>query len=129
MVYVPASAMGAIERAAEQVAKELGLAPNWLNSDVQMRRDTLPDDWRARRVWVGQYGPLRVFAASRIDLAAMKVVAGRAQDLEDLAAMKLQPEDGAFIRTYLHGLRGKGTPVQQIDDAMELLEALGIEET
>lgn len=128
MVYLPPSAMGTIERAAGRVAEELGLAANWLNSDVQLRLDTLPDGWRDRRVWIGQFGRLRVFAASRIDLAAMKVVAGRTQDLEDLAAMKLQPEDGTFIRAYLRALEAKGTPVEQIEEALALLDALGVDD-
>jgi hypothetical protein len=126
MAYVPEDAMGAVENAAEQVARELGLATTWLNSAVQLRRDALPDDWQTRRIWIGTWGQLRVFAVSRIDLIAMKVLAGRAQDLEDIRSMKPRPDDVEFVRRYLDGLPAKGTTPEQIAEARELLESLEI---
>jgi len=129
MVYVPADAMGAVESAAEEVAKELGLAGAWLNSDVQMRRDSLPDGWRSRRVLIGVWGQLRVFAASRIDLIAMKVLAGRAQDLEDIRWMRPRSDDVEFVRKYLDGLAGKGTTPEQIAEALEVVEILEISDS
>ncbi|MBL0870483.1 MAG: hypothetical protein IBJ18_07910 [Phycisphaerales bacterium] len=56
MVYAPEDATWAVESAAAEVAKDLGLPPTWLNSQVQIRRDVLPDDWQSRRVWVGSWG-------------------------------------------------------------------------
>jgi len=97
MVYLPAKALAAVESAAEQVADELQLAPNWLNSNVQIRLDTLPDGWEGRKQWVNRYGPMNVYAASRIDLIAMKVLAGRDQDIEDLDALKVCTDDLAFV--------------------------------
>ncbi|MFZ4575111.1 MAG: DUF6036 family nucleotidyltransferase [Phycisphaerales bacterium] len=126
MAYTPESAMGAVESAAEEVAKELGLARTWLNSNVQLRRDALPDGWESRRVWVGTWGRLRVFAASRVDLIAMKVLAGRAQDLEDIRSMKPRPDDVEFVRRYLDELPAKGTSPTQITDARELLTSLEV---
>lgn len=123
MVYVPEDAMGAVELAAARVASELGLAETWLNSDVQLRRDALPDDWQARRIVIGAWGQLRVFAVSRIDLIAMKVLAGRAQDLEDLRSMKPRADDVEFVRRYLDRLPAKGTALEQIAEARQLLES------
>jgi len=124
MAYAPESAMTAVEHAAAEVAAELGLASNWFNSDVQIRRDALPEDWRTRRVMVGTWGSLRVFAASRIDLMAMKVLAGRPQDLEDVRSMRPRSEDLDFVRRYLDRLLETGTSPEQVADARIVLESL-----
>ena len=108
MVYAPAKAMGAVELAAERVAMELGFSGNWLNSDAQLRRDTLPDGWEGRRHHLGDHGNLRVYALSRLDLFAMKVVAGRPQDLDDLEAMKVRQEELRFVRDHLTRLEAPG---------------------
>lgn len=128
MMYVPASAMGAVELAAENVAQELGLRSTWLNSDVQLRIDALPSNWERRRVLIGTFGRLRIFAASRPDLIAMKVIAGRVQDLEDLEAMRVRVDDVSFVRNHLAALRDRGTPQDQIDDAYTVLDAIRVHE-
>lgn len=128
MDYVPKEAMPAVELAAEQVAKELGLAPNWLNSNVQLRVDALPDGWNQRKIPVGTYGRLRVYAASRPDLIAMKVLAGRDQDIEDLQAMRVRRDDVEFVHEYLDSLDSKGTKREQIEEARVLLESLEVHE-
>lgn len=127
MAYLPVDAMAAVESAAEEVAGELDLASDWLNSNVQMRLDALPDEWETRKQWVNRYGPLNVCAASRIDLIAMKVLAGRDQDIEDLDAMKVRIDDLDFVRKYLDKLTEKGTKPEQIDEARLLLEALEVQ--
>lgn len=128
MVYIPPEAMSAVERAADLVGAEQGLPDHWLNSNVQLRVDALPVGWESRKIWVGTWGRLRVWAASRVDLIAMKVLAGRAQDLEDLGALRLRSDDVAFVRAYLKSLPGRGTPQAQIDEAMELLASLEIDD-
>lgn len=126
MNYTPPDSLAKVELAAEVVAEKLQLAPNWLNSDVQIRSDTLPDDWEQRKVHIAHYGPLRVFAVSRIDLIAMKVIAARDQDIEDLQNLRLRSDDIEFINNYLFQLRDKGTAEEQINDAHTLLESLEI---
>lgn len=126
MLYLPPEAMAAVEYAATSVANTLKLPDNWLNSDVQLRRDALPEGWDQRKVWVCTHGQLTVWAASRPDLIAMKVLAGRDQDLEDLSDMRVRPDDVAFVQSYLRGLAAKGTPPDQIADAQALLASLEI---
>ena len=77
-----------------------------------------------RRVFIGQWGRLRVWAVSRTDLIAMKVLAGRAQDLEDLRDLRPSPADAGFVREYLHARRELGTDPNHIDEALELLNSL-----
>lgn len=118
-----------IERAAEAIAPDLGLPERWLNSDVRLRVDALPDGWSERKVYVGCYGPLLVHAISRSDFIAMKVLAGRPQDLEDLGHLGVRPDEYEFVRSYLSTLKPKGTSQAQIDDALALLDALESETT
>lgn len=127
-VCIPAAALPVVEAAADLVAAEFQLPPRWFNSDVQLRRDALPDEWEKRKVPVGIYGRLQVFALSRPDLIAMKVLAGRPQDLEDLRAIIVRLDDVEFVRAYLNALSKKGTRRDQINDARALLESLEVYE-
>jgi len=124
MDYAPPEALGAVELAAGKVAAEMSLRHDWLNSDVQIRRDTLPDGWRERRVLVGKFGRLHVYAAGRFDLIAMKIVAGRPQDLDDLGKLAPTNEELDRIAGHLALLSKRGTRQDQIDEAMTLLESL-----
>ncbi len=128
MLYSPPDAEAAVERAADEIAADLGLPERWFNSDVRLRQDTLPDGWQTRRILVGQYGRLRVCAASRLDLIAMKVVAGRAQDIEDLELMQVRRDEAEFVHVHLAGLEDKGTHADQVRDAFDLLESLTLHE-
>lgn len=124
MDYKPADALGAVELAADEVGKELNLPPDWFNSKVQIRRDALPDGWEGRKVWLGTFGKLTVWAASRPDMIAMKVFAGREQDLADLIVAKVQSDEAEFVRQHLQTLPQKGTPADQIEDAIDVLDNL-----
>jgi len=95
---------------------------------VQLRADTLPKGWKQRRIHIGDFGTLRVFAVSRVDLIAMKVIAGRAQDLEDLRALRIRPDDVSFVRAYLTDLRAQGTAADRIEDATAVLDSLRVHE-
>ncbi|MCA9290385.1 MAG: hypothetical protein KDA25_04605 [Phycisphaerales bacterium] len=124
MICIPPDAMSTVERAAGTVAEEMNLSPTWLNSDVQLRLDALPDGWAQRRIHVGTFGRLRVSAASRPDLIAMKVLAGRDQDIEDPHALRIRPDDVDFVDDYLDSLGDKGTSPEQVDEARVLLQSL-----
>lgn len=91
----------AVLEAAEVVGRELSLPPSWISEDVGLFAWTLPEDWRARRVHVLTHGHLQVYAASRLDLIAMKFVAHRERDLEHLTHMRVRAEELAFVRDYL----------------------------
>jgi hypothetical protein len=89
-----------------------------------MLSGVLPRDWRSRRVWVGMWGRLRVFSIGRSDLVAMKVLAGRPQDVEDLRALRLTGDDVDFVRRYLGTLATGGTHDDEIREALALLAIL-----
>lgn len=102
--FHPAEAAVAVERAAESVAEEMALPKDWLN-DKARQLNLLPDGWRVRRKHVASFGKLEVYAASRLDLLAMKVFAHRAPDRQDLAEMRITSEEIEFVRKYLRMLR------------------------
>ena len=128
MICHPTGAKPTVEHVADEVAEELGLAVGWLNSHVQIRGDALPDGWERRRIWVNTYGPLKVYAASRPDLIAMKVLAGRAQDIEDLQHMRATVSEAEFVREYLAGLEAKGPFADQVADGCVILNSLTLHE-
>jgi hypothetical protein len=86
------------------VARELSLPGSWLSEDVGLYAWTLPDNWESRRVLVGTFGRLRVYAAGRLDLIAMKLIAHRERDLEYLARMRVKAEEREFVLRYLDSL-------------------------
>ena len=95
---------------------------------MQILISRLPDGWERRRVLVSHVGRLRVWAASRLDLLVMKVIAGRAQDIEDVRAMRVRFDELGFIRSHLAAMR-KATPGDtDVAEAIELLEALEVHE-
>ena len=121
----PAEAMQPVEDSAGKVAKEAGLPAGWLSSQPQ-QLDILPDGWRGRRKLVGKFGRLSVFAVGRSDLLATKFYANRAQDREDILAMKPTRDELAFVRGYLGMLRvpSRNANLDQVRSALRLLEAV-----
>jgi len=117
--------MGEVEEAARQAAKEMGLPANWLSSQAQ-QLDILPDGWRNRRELVGEFGALRVFAVGRADLLATKFYANRAQDREDILAMKPTRDELADVRAYLKMLHvpSRNANLDQVQSALRLVDAI-----
>ncbi len=131
----PTDRLAELENIASGVAEKLGLPPRWLNADVQLLFDALPRGWESRRVMVGYFssrtggdglerrsssaspsGSLMVWAVSRPDLIAMKFLAGRVQDIEDLQALAVSRDEFQFVRRYLDdqaALRHRSDDVSQ----------------
>jgi hypothetical protein len=121
--YIPAEAWHRVELIADQVGIELELPVGWFNSHVQIRSDSLPGGWADRRVLVYQGPRLSVYAASRIDLIAMKFLAHRPQDLVDLTELKVTVADEAFVRSSLLAARQSGSHAGEISEAMDVLNS------
>ena len=124
MVIAPVGAEADLLSASERVAQELGMPARWFNTDVQRLRHALPAAWEGRRVHVLHAGALHVHAIGRLDLLAMKVYAGRAQDLDDVRAMRPSPDELRFVAAYLDALAVAGEPAPHIGDARTVLDAL-----
>src|SRR5438874_598778 len=74
-----------LRKAAAAVAQECGLPEDWLNDAVKGFADILPRDFYHRLVPLDRpLKHLRLYVLGRPDQIAMKIVALREQDLEDL---------------------------------------------
>jgi hypothetical protein len=91
---------------AAEVGRRTGLPANWLNRDAGLYAEALPPDWETRRVNVGRFGVLQVWAIGRLDLIAMKFYSHRPQDREHLAQMKVTGAEREFVLRYLNALAG-----------------------
>ena len=78
---LPPKEMEAVLAAAAEVQRQLLLPPAWLNDFAGLWYHALPEDWEGRRVLVGKFGRLIVYAIGRLDQIAMKFVAHRTSDL------------------------------------------------
>jgi len=101
------------------------LPENWLNSKA-MQMNILPDGWQSRRVFVAEFGQLKIYAVSRLDLLAMKFYANRPQDREDILHMKPTPDEIDDIRKYLNMLRlpARQADLDQVVSALKLVDAI-----
>jgi hypothetical protein len=104
----PTQPRRALMQAAREAADEIGLSPDWLNDHFMTfgSLDTLSDGWRQRCVKVGTFGALEVTSLGRQDLLAMKLYAGRAQDIQDIRSgtAAMTAKDLLFMRAYLDSL-------------------------
>lgn len=125
MQYIPDEARQAVLDVAGVVAKELGLAENWLNSQA-MQMDILPDGWHIRKVHIGTFGLLDIYAVGRIDLLCMKFFANRPQDREDIFEMKPSKNELKTVRKYLNMLRvpSRNANLDQVTSAFKLVDAM-----
>ena len=124
MVIAPRETEGALLAAADDVAVELGLPTCWFNTDVQLLIHALPMGWQDRRVRACASGRLRVDAIGRVDLLAMKVYAGRVQDLQDIRDMAPLLHELRFVAAFIDALESAGEPMAHITDARTILAEL-----
>lgn len=124
MLYHPVEAGEFVEALASDLAGEFGLSERWLNRGGAPWAEAMPAGWESRRVLVLSQGPLRVHAVGRLDLIALKLVAGRAQDIEDLETMAITPQEFATLRSHFEGWTDDSWPTGVIAGALELLDIL-----
>lgn len=122
---VPPKALDRVEQAAREVAREMGLPEGWLSSQAQ-QLNILPDGWRQRRIHIGTFRGLHVYAIGRQDLLATKCYANRPQDREDIYTMGPRADELALVRTYLNMLRvpSREANLDQVDAALRFVAAL-----
>jgi len=129
IVTDPAERFAEVAEAAARTARELDLAPTWLNNDSRMFSWLLPIGWSERLERVGTFGPLRVEAISRRDLLALKLIAAvkRARDLEDLRDLRPDAEEFAFLRRYLDRVESESLDRASYDAQRTVLNQLELQ--
>ncbi|HTN54069.1 MAG TPA: DUF6036 family nucleotidyltransferase [Anaeromyxobacter sp.] len=105
-----------------EVAREVGLAPDWLNPHYETFAHVLPSDYaaRLREVFAGQR--LRVMALGVEDLLIMKAFAGREKDVGHARALLRKNPDLGIVERRIDELIGKG--VSGALDAADFLDDL-----
>jgi len=102
--------------AIRQVARETGLAADWLNPHFETFAHVLPADYGARLRDVFQGARLRVAALGVEDLLVMKCFAGREKDVGHARALlRRQPDLGLVER----GVPGAPEAADFLDDLRE----------
>ena len=121
--FRPPGTVDEVLNAADQTAARLALPKGWLNhDDAGLYAHALPPGWEIRRIKVGDFGRLHVYALSRQDLIAMKFYAHREVDLEHLDAMHVTAQEMAFTEIYLNQLLQDVPDIQgKIEMALHVL--------
>ena len=105
--FRPPNDVEEVLQAAQFVAEQQGLSKGWLSIDAGLYFNAIPDDWKSRRVDIGRFGRLHVYAIGRLDLIAMKFFAHRQADIEHLALMGITPAELTFAADHLKRLFDK----------------------
>lgn len=121
LIVLPPEEWDQLQDVAAAVGLELGLPANWLNRDAGLYAESLPTGWAARRVDVGRFGSLQVWAIGRLDLIAMKFYSHRAHDREHLDQMKVTAEERRFVLGYLDAISDTADR-SRIDMARKIVE-------
>src|ERR1041385_9230536 len=119
--FRPPNEIEEVLRAAAVVTRKLSLPANWLNSEAGLYLHDLPEDWETRRVFIGDFGRLHVWALGRLDLIATKFYAHRPIDRLHLTTMKVTTAELQFVRSYLNakGDDSKAAKARAYVDAWE----------
>jgi hypothetical protein len=115
-----------IDPAAKAVAKELGIAPDWLNAWFSTFAHVLPSDYATRLVRVFEGSRLVVDALGAEDLLVMKCFAGRDKDRGHAIRLVRQAKDLELVDRHLSELmrrriQGSEKAADFFDDLRERL--------
>ena len=110
------SGHGALVEAVREIARERGLPESWLNEQATANIPRLPDT-RAKTVYESEY--LTITGASAEHILAMKLEAGRATDVEDVATLVERlditaPKEALAIHGRLFPDSGRRDRVEEI---------------
>jgi hypothetical protein len=111
----------------KQVARELNLAPDWLNPWFSTFSHTLPSDYARRLVPIFQGNQIEAQALGATDLLIMKCFAHRQKDVGHSKALIKKGADLEFVRAHMSQLEEKRIPgasaaLDFLDDLEDHLE-------
>ena len=120
--------MADLDGAAREIAEDLGLAPDWLNSHFATFTHVLPRDYGARLKEVFRGARLRVSALGPEDLLVMKCFSGRDKDRSHARRLLELAPNLDIVDAHLDALIEKRVPGAQraadwFDDLRDEVEA------
>jgi len=124
----PADSWNAVAAAAAEIAREQALPETWLNNECRLYAWCLPLGWKERCTRVRAFPAIELWALSRGDFIAAKIVSARSrpQDLEDVQS--LAPTNGEldFAEDNIARLRTEHLDPDDtlFDDATAIVESL-----
>lgn len=106
---------------APLIAEECGISPKWFDAAPFNLRHTMLPGWRDRTVPIGEFGPLRVRAIARIDLIALKAIASRQRDMDDLLSLAVTHKEAKFVIGAIPQILENGTNPDLVEKAIETM--------
>jgi hypothetical protein len=127
-VFPVQGTLESIDPAAKVVAKELGIAPDWLNAWFSTFTHVLPADYATRLVRVFDGSRLVVDALGAEDLLVMKCFAGRDKDRAHAIRLVRHAKDLELVDRHLSELMRRRIPGAEkaADFFDDLRERLGV---
>lgn len=110
LFYKSAITESDLQNEIKQVARELELPGDWLNSYFQTFLYTLPKDYETRLVSVYVGAHLTVNALGLTDLLILKCFAGREKDIPHARALLKKGADGGWARKHIAELNETALP-------------------
>lgn len=113
----------------KEVAGDLGIPHDWLNSYFGTFTYSLPKDYGDRLIPVFTGKKITALALGKEDLLIMKCFAHRAKDVSHAAALIKKGVDLGKVAAHLHRCREEGIPkgADALDFFYEMCERLGVE--
>lgn len=109
---------------AEEVAHCFQIAPQWLDASAHALTHLMLPGWRDRLVTIDTFGPLKVRAVGRLDLIALKVIAGRAEDLEDIVSLAMTNVEAQQLFELFPAIQARGISPHAYAAALEILSIM-----
>lgn len=113
-----------LERLADEIGGERAMPPHWLNRAAGVFEHRLLPAWKHRRIEVMSHSALRLFVPGRVDYMAMKLLAGRDVDLDDVLAMAMTAAEAEQIRAAFTAWDPSHFAAGTIPGAIEQLKAI-----
>lgn len=110
---------------APQISILIGISASWFDATPLTMQAAMLDGWRDRTESIGHFGCLHVKTVGRLDLIALKLLAGRERDLADLSALQVTTTECTAVAESLPALLGRGVSPDSITAAIALARALG----
>ena len=117
-----------LDRLIKAVAKELGIAPDWLNSHYSTFTHTLPDDYSTRLIEIYRGQHLNCQALGALDLLVLKCFAHRQKDVSHAKVLIKRGADLKVVEAHLESLKkrripGTGQAIDFLDDVLDQMES------